>query len=221
MSTLHSHAPAHSLEATIRTVSKAFGGRKFNDIFEEFDETPLGVGAIAQVYKAKLRPELTAPGPMDPDPETPNLRQRIRKNVDVTLKSTPSRVPSSHVAIKVLHPKVERNVRRDLRIMAFFAAIINAVPTMEWLSFPDEVKQFGEMMRLQLDLRIEAANLTPVPPKFQDPKHSLVPVPLHRIHNAGSVDRRICPRHTSRGLPAKWWRCVSKGHREREVWMLS
>ena len=31
---------------------------------------------------------------------------------------------------------------------------------MEWLSFPDEVKQFSYMMRLQLDLRIEAANLT-------------------------------------------------------------
>ncbi|ORY17766.1 ABC1 family-domain-containing protein [Clohesyomyces aquaticus] len=160
MSTLHSHAPAHSLEVTKRTVEKAFDGRRFEDIFEEFDDVPLGVGAIAQVYKARLKDDLVAPGDMDLEQETPNLRQRIRKNVDLTLKSIPQRVPSKHVAIKVLHPKVERIVRRDLRIMAFFASIINAIPTMEWLSFPDEVTQFGEMMRLQLDLRIEAANLT-------------------------------------------------------------
>lgn len=159
MSTLHSNAPAHSLHRTKKTVEKAFGGQRFDDIFEEFDEVPLGVGAIAQVYKAKLKPHLSTPNDPDLEPETPNLRRRIRKNVDVALKSTPSRVPSSHVAVKVLHPKVERIVRRDLRIMAFFAAIINVIPTMEWLSFPDEVKQFGEMMRLQLDLRIEAANL--------------------------------------------------------------
>jgi len=159
MSTLHSNAPAHSIHNTKKIIEKAFDGRPFEEIFEEFDETPLGVGAIAQVYKAKLKPHLAIPTDPDLEPEAASLPQRIKKNVDVTLKSIPSRVPSSHVAVKVLHPKVERIVRRDLHIMAFFAAMINAIPTMEWLSFPDEVVQFGEMMRLQLDLRIEAANL--------------------------------------------------------------
>ena len=154
MSSLHSNAPAHSLAATKRTIVKAFGGRKFEDIFDEFQEKPLGVGAIAQVYKAKLKPDIAMQGDDDIDPDPPNLRKRMRKNVDVLVKSTPSRVPSSYVAIKVLHPKVERLVRRDLKIMTFFAAAINAIPTMEWLSLPDEVLQFGEMMRLQLDLRI-------------------------------------------------------------------
>jgi aarF domain-containing kinase len=177
MSELHSHAPAHSLHVTKKTVEKAFGGRKFEDIFEEFDEKPLGVGAIAQVYKAKLKPELAAPDDKQFDQEPPNLQQRIKKNIDVTLKSTPSRVPSSHVAIKVLHPKVERIVRRDLRIMAFFAAIINAIPTMEWLSFPDEVEQFGEMMRLQLDLRIESANLTMFRHNFRNRTTASFPYP--------------------------------------------
>lgn len=177
MSALHSHAPAHSLEVSKRTIEKAFGGRRFDDIFEEFDVKPLGVGAIAQVYKAKLKPELAAPDDTHLEPETPNLRQRIRKNVDMTLKTTPHRVPSSHVAIKVLHPNIEKVVRRDLRIMAFFAAIINAVPTMEWLSFPDEVEQFGEMMRLQLDLRIESANLTIFRQNFKDRSTAWFPYP--------------------------------------------
>src|SRR6185369_9224920 len=104
----------------------------------------LGVGAIAQVYKAKLKPHLAALQDNSIETEQPNLARKIRRNVDMTLKSTPSRIPSSHVAVKVLHPNIEKVVRRDLRIMAFFATIINLVPTMEWLSFPDEVDQFGE-----------------------------------------------------------------------------
>jgi aarF domain-containing kinase len=176
MSSLHSNAPAHSLAKTREIVQKAFDGRLFEDIFDEFDERPLGVGAIAQVYKAKLKPDLAVPGDVDVQ-EQPNLAQRFRKNVDAALKSTPSRVPSSYVAVKVLHPKIEKIVRRDLKIMAFFAAIINAIPTMEWLSFPDEVKQFGEMMRLQLDLRIEAANLTIFRQYFKDRTTAWFPYP--------------------------------------------
>lgn len=177
MSSLHSNAPAHSLANTKKIVEKAFDGRLFEDIFEEFEGKPLGVGAIAQVYKAKLKPDLAVPGDTDLKEEPPNLRQRFRKNVDVTLKSTPQRVPSSYVAVKVLHPMVDRIVQRDLRIMAFFAAIINAVPTMEWLSFPDEVKQFGEMMRLQLDLRIESANLTIFRKHFKNRTTAWFPYP--------------------------------------------
>lgn len=159
MSSLHSNAPAHPLSVTKRIVERAFDGRPFDEIFEEFDERPLGVGAIAQVYKAKLKPDLAVPGDVDvPRPLT--FYEKARRNIDATLKSTPQRVPSSYVAVKVLHPKIERIVRRDLSIMAFFASVINVIPTMEWLSFPDEVKTFSHMMRLQLDLRIEAANLT-------------------------------------------------------------
>ena len=177
MSSLHSNAPAHSLRETKRIIERAFDGRPFNTIFEDFQEKPLGVGAIAQVYKAKLAPDLAASGDDDLEVGEPNVRARVRKNVDRLVKSTPSRVPSSYVAIKVLHPKVERLVRRDLRIMSFFANALNAIPTMEWLSLPDEVQQFGEMMRLQLDLRIEAANLTMFRKKFKDRTTAWFPYP--------------------------------------------
>jgi aarF domain-containing kinase len=196
MSTLHSHAPAHSLETTKKTLEKAFEGHKFDDIFEEFDEQPLGVGAIAQVYKAKLKPQFIARDDTYHDTERPNLQQRIKKNVDIALKSTPSRVPSSHVAVKVLHPKAERIVRRDLRIMAFFAAIINAIPTMEWLSFPDEVTQFGEMMRLQLDLRIEAANLTLFRKNFKHRTTAWFPYPYSEFST-----REVLIEEYAQGIP--------------------
>ncbi|KAF1987203.1 putative ubiquinone biosynthesis protein [Aulographum hederae CBS 113979] len=195
MSSLHSHAPAHSLAKTKKIVEKAFGGRKFEDIFEEFQEKPLGVGAIAQVYKAKLKPDLAAPGQTAGD-EPENLSERVMKNVNVAIKSTPARVPSTYVAIKVLHPKVERIVRRDLRIMGFFASIINAIPTMEWLSFPDEVAQFGEMMRLQLDLRIESANLSIFRKNFKSRTTAWFPYPY-----SDYTTRQVLVEEFATGIP--------------------
>ncbi|KAL9121335.1 MAG: hypothetical protein Q9187_002112, partial [Circinaria calcarea] len=195
MSSLHSHAPAHSLEDTKRTIIKAFDGRPFQDIFEEFQEEPLGVGAIAQVYRAKLKADLAVPGDSDLG-DLLNMRQRVRKNVDVLVKSTPHRVPSSYVAIKVLHPKVERMVRRDLQIMSFFAAILNAIPTIEWLSLPDEVVQFGEMMRLQLDLRIESANLAKFRKNFRNRTTAWFPYPY-----AEYTTRQVLVEEFAHGIP--------------------
>ncbi|KAI1760643.1 ABC1 family protein [Hypoxylon sp. FL1150] len=192
MSKLHSHAPAHSLDATMRIVQKAFDGRRFEDIFEEFDETPLGVGAIAQVYKAKLKPDLAAPGDVD----VLETRSNLRRKVDTVLKSIPKRVPSSYVAIKVLHPRVERTVRRDLRIMHFFASILNLIPTIEWLSLPDEVAQFGEMMKLQLDLRIEAANLAKFRRNFKDRTTAWFPFPYLEF-----TTREVLIEEFAQGIP--------------------
>lgn len=195
MSNLHSNVPPHSIKVTKRIVERAFGGRPFEDIFDEFIEEPLGVGAIAQVYKAKLKPDLALPG--DFDIEKPQkLSQRVKKNVDTVLKNSPSRVPSTYVAVKVLHPRVERIVSRDLRIMAFFAATINAIPTIEWLSLPDEVKQFGEMMRLQLDLRIEAANLSMFRKTFKDRRTAWFPFPY-----TDYTTRKVLIEEFAQGIP--------------------
>ncbi|KAF2767612.1 ABC1-domain-containing protein [Teratosphaeria nubilosa] len=198
MSALHSNAPAHSLKVTKQTIEKAFA-RRFDDIFEEFDEKPLGVGAIAQVYKAKLKPDLAADDTLHVDENgstKTTLTARALKTVDPLLKSTPQRVPSSYVAIKVLHPKIERIVRRDLRIMAAFANLINAIPTMEWLSFPDEVQQFGEMMRLQLDLRIESANLSMFRKHFRNRTTAWFPYPYSQY-----TTRQVLVEEFATGIP--------------------
>ncbi|KAF5000762.1 hypothetical protein FGRMN_1530 [Fusarium graminum] len=194
MSKLHSNAPAHSIHATRATVEAAFG-RRFEDIFDEFHEEPLGVGAIAQVYKAKLKPGLAKPE----DPELHDsypLAQNVKRNVDTVLKSSPRRVPSSYVAVKVLHPHVERTVRRDLRIMGFFASLLNLIPTIEWLSLPDEVTQFGEMMKLQLDLRIEAANLATFRKNFKDRSTAWFPYPY-----TDYTSRNVLIEEYAQGIP--------------------
>jgi aarF domain-containing kinase len=91
----------------------------------------MGVGAVAQVYKAVLSPRLL---PDDSVPEKP-------------------------VAVKVLHPKVTKLIHRDLKLMAVFASLLDKVPGVEWLSLPEEVEVFGKLMKSQLDLRGEGRNL--------------------------------------------------------------
>ena len=134
MSKLHSNGEAHSLHHTKRVISRAFG-LDFDDIFEEFDSQPIGCGAIAQVYRARLKPKILG------------------------VKQDDEEALSTSVAIKVLHPRVRKVIPRDIAIMSMFANMINAFPGMQWLSLPEEVQVFGEMMRSQLDLRVEASNL--------------------------------------------------------------
>ncbi|KAH9890222.1 ABC1 family protein [Xylariomycetidae sp. FL2044] len=196
MSKLHSHATAHSMHATRRIIESAFGGRPFEEIFQEFDEKPLGVGAIAQVYKAKLKPDLVVPDDSDISTTPKNMRQNVRHRVDTVLKSTPKRVPSSYVAIKVLHPWAERMVQRDLRIMGFFARVLNMIPTIEWLSLPDELAQFGSMMELQMDLRIEAANLAKFRRNFKDRTTVSFPFPYLEF-----TTRQVLVEEFAQGIP--------------------
>ena len=48
MGALHSRGKAHSLAHTKNVIEQVFQ-RPFEDVFEQFDETPIGTGAIAQV----------------------------------------------------------------------------------------------------------------------------------------------------------------------------
>lgn len=50
-------------------------------------------------------------------------------------------------------------IERDLAIMSFFSNVLTLFPGMRWISLPEEVTVFGEMMYQQLDLRNEAENL--------------------------------------------------------------
>ena len=158
LGSLHSNSKAHSLSYTKSALSQSFG-LPFDEIFQEFNETPVGVGAIAQVYTATLSKKVLE-----------NVEFHAVKNkrswFDTVFNDAP--LPNQKVAIKVMHPNVEREIHRDLKVMNFFASAIDIIPTMEWLSLPDEVKNFGILMNLQLDLRIEALNLQRFQENYKD-----------------------------------------------------
>ncbi|KAI0375170.1 ABC1-domain-containing protein [Pilatotrama ljubarskyi] len=165
MGALHSRGKAHSLAHTKRVIEDVFQ-RPFHEVFEEFNETPIGTGAIAQVYRATLKKDLIPPSHL-----TPKRQGKRKVALPVALiNEPPPSVPTASVAIKVLHPHVEKTINRDLRIMAFFANVITLFPGMQWLSLPEEVAVFGQMMHGQLDLRIEADNLATFEKNFETRK---------------------------------------------------
>ena len=210
MSKLHSDARPHSLQDTMETISQAFGGKPFDEIFEEFDENPLGTGAVAQVYRAKLNPHFLrqVDGGTGEGIEESSLR-----NVDYLVKGMPSHgVPSLHVAVKVLHPGVDKVVHRDLRIMSFFALLLNSIPTLQWLSFPDEVEKFGEMMRLQMDMRIEAANLERFRINFKDRSAVTFPMPYNDY-----TTREVLIEEFAHGIPLRAFLESGAGPFRREI----
>ncbi|KAK3825174.1 MAG: ABC1 family-domain-containing protein [Benniella sp.] len=184
LSKLHNQVDPHSIRHTRRTIEAAFGGRKLEDIFDEFIETPLGIGAIAQVYRGRLKPGIALHFEPDEQTEDASKESVLGKLTSVAkvTKTPPSERKEkrlkTEVAIKVLHPKVARTVERDLAIMRFFAQLIHRIPGMRWISLPDQVAMFGEMMREQLDLRIEARNLETFQRNFRDRYTVTFPTPL-------------------------------------------
>lgn len=161
LSHLHLNSQPHSLHKTKAILSRGFD-MPFDDIFDDFNEKPVGVGAIAQVYLAKLSEKAISrarAAEENKEPASAETNQAFWEKMVVTEQQGAQILSQQQVAIKVLHPNVEVKINRDLRIMKFFANAINLIPTMEWLSLPDEVEQFSILMRLQLDLRIEALNL--------------------------------------------------------------
>ncbi|KAK7465364.1 hypothetical protein VKT23_005342 [Stygiomarasmius scandens] len=151
---LHSHGKPHSFHHTKKVIERVFQ-RPFDQVFEEFDQEPIGSGAIAQVYRATLKQDLIPPSYLGPR----RHRTSTAAISPVILQDPLPSVPTAAVAIKVLHPGVSKLISRDLSIMSFFARFISLFPGMQWLSLPEEVQVFGDMMFQQLDLRHEAENL--------------------------------------------------------------
>ncbi|KAI0308167.1 ABC1-domain-containing protein [Multifurca ochricompacta] len=180
MGKMHSQGRPHSLAHTKRVVERVFQ-RPFDEVFEDFDETPIGSGAIAQSY---TKQDLLPPSYFDP--------KRARKKGPGALSPTilpeskPS-VPTAVVAIKVLHPRVFKLIERDLTIMSFFAHLVTLFPGMQWVSLPEEVEVFGRMMYEQLDLRKEADNLVTFEQNFMTRKAPVsFPRPL-KIWSTGDL----------------------------------
>ncbi|KII94148.1 hypothetical protein PLICRDRAFT_171822 [Plicaturopsis crispa FD-325 SS-3] len=188
MGALHSSGHPHPIEHTKRVIEKVFQ-RRIEDVFEEFDETPIGTGAIAQVYRATLKKDLIPPSYLDPKR---HMKTHAAAIAPALLQDPPPSVPTASVAIKVLHPRVAKTISRDLSIMKFFAHLITLFPGMEWLSLPEEVEVFGGMMFQQLDLRHEAENLLVFEKNFAPRK---VPVMFPRPLKVWSTPELLVEEH--------------------------
>eukprot|EP00742_Colponemidia_sp_Colp-10_P006327 GILJ01006781.1.p1 GENE.GILJ01006781.1~~GILJ01006781.1.p1 ORF type:complete len:463 (-),score=61.36 GILJ01006781.1:36-1424(-) len=82
------------------------------------------------------------------------------------------------VAVKVRHPGIEYLLSADLSIMKFFARLLGAIPSFEWLSIEEAVVEFGRTVQSQLNLAVEGYNLVTFGENFKSISTVKFPVPV-------------------------------------------
>lgn len=147
---LHSNVSPHKFPVTKATVERVFG-RPISEIFEHFEEIPVASGSIAQVHRASLRIQ---------DP-----KQQLRKPLEV--------------AVKVRHPEVREQIKRDFAIINCVVKALNFIPGLSWLRLEEIVCQFDSLMMSQVDLSREAANLSRFNYNFRRKKDVSFPMPIY------------------------------------------
>ncbi|XP_004234135.2 uncharacterized protein [Solanum lycopersicum] len=159
LSKLHSKAPEHNWAYTKKAVEKAFG-RRLSEIFDNFEQTPVASGSIAQVHRASLKSRY--PG---------------RENKPMK------------VAVKVRHPGVGESIRRDFEIINIVAKLSGFIPSLKWLRLDESVQQFAVFMMSQVDLAREAAHLSRFIYNFRRWKNVSFPKPVYPlVHPAVLVE---------------------------------
>jgi len=182
--------------------------KPFSEVFEEFQEDPMGIGAVGQVYRATLRQDLLPPSYLSERHRSPHSKSsssttQLQHTFGLAFPEDASSplIPTSDVAIKILHPKVHKTISRDIKIMSFFAKVLNLIPGAEWLSLPEEVEVFSKMMFDQLDLRNEARNLDRFEKNFGERRSAIsFPRPLKSFST-----RELLIEEFEDAVPLKWF----------------
>lgn len=153
LESLQSSAPSHPGHFSRAAVEAAFG-KKLGDVFSYWEDVPIASGSIAQIHRARLSPAAAA-----------HCRQP----------------PGTLVAVKVRHPKVSTLMARDFVLMARAAAASSRLPGVKQLRLDESVRQFGGPLQEQLNLAVEAANLSRFAHNFRRWRNVKFPTPLYPL----------------------------------------
>lgn len=145
LSILHDSGYPHSPQWTHRVLTEAFGDYEKKGLVID---GVIGCGAAAQVYKGKLTVETDS---------TESDKQHSTREV----------------AIKVLHPRFQEMVDRDLDFIEIITGFLHSLPIeyLRMLNLPRAVEEFSVLLRDQVDLTTEAENLRQFRKNFYKETH--------------------------------------------------
>ncbi|CAE7355196.1 unnamed protein product [Symbiodinium sp. CCMP2592] len=148
---LHDSTEPHSLEHTHKVLRESFSDTWFRNLLIEPE--PIGSGCIAQVYRGQL---LTGGATSSKASPLRLLGARLQRFCGGACSSTAGR--SVEVAVKVVHPQVQRAVDVDLQVLDQLASLSKHVGA-ERLGIPLMLRQFSAFLKAQTNLETEAQNL--------------------------------------------------------------
>merc|ERR1711871_779168 len=141
-SNLRDDIPQHDFEHTKKMIKESFG-HDIDEIFLEFDMTPVASGTVAQVHRARLRPEYASQALM----------------VDKHGKAV------QDVAVKVRHPHVLDETWLDVDLI--YGAVQHFSLFSEF-TMPFKQDEFLHQLQTQVDFEIEAHNLRKFAQNFKE-----------------------------------------------------
>lgn len=85
------------------------------------------------------------------------------------------------IAVKILHPDVQKAIQLDLAFMQGVAKAAEMLPFLhlKWLSLSESVDEFSSLMEMQMDLRREAVNLERFIKDFEEDPTVVFPQPIY------------------------------------------
>jgi aarF domain-containing kinase len=142
-SQLQDDTTPHSWQHSVRVLEEAFGP-DWQTKIQLFEV--LGSGCIGQVYRGKV------------------VQDGNDNDNEYEYENENNPPPPREVAVKVLHPNVEADIDADLDLMRLSVRALNWMPfgmfsNLKWLNLEGVVEEFASLLKEQLDLRKEAANL--------------------------------------------------------------
>ena len=186
-------APFDPAEAR-RTIETELGG-SIESLFLHFEEQPISAASIAQVHLATIR--TPAQTPSEPDAiDARSLEDRPLE--DGPLENAEEAEPvTREVAVKVLRPGIEKAFERDLELFYALAGIaLRSQPGLQRFRLREVVATFEKTVRLEMDLRMEAAAASELAANFAgDPTYRIPAIDWERS------GRRVLTQEKVSGIP--------------------
>lgn len=155
-------SPFSSAEA--RAAIEAEFEQSVDDLFDQFDDTPVAAASIAQVHIAKIRNV--------PDNSEATVEDGTKNNTDDDGDAALFRT----VAVKILRPGIERAIERDLELFRWIADLAErSQPRLRRLKPIAAVETFAASLRWEMDLRMEGAAASELRGNFLDDDLYVVP----------------------------------------------
>lgn len=145
----------HTMDTVERTLRENLG-EDWKSLLE-LEPEPIGAGCIAQVFKGKI------------------IDSKI---VQDTRNSASG---SQAVAVKVIHPHVKDLLNVDMELLTIIANMVDCVPSLKLLSIGQACRNFCRCMEEQLDMKLEAHNLTVFRNKWTTEDWASFPEPINAL----------------------------------------
>ena len=176
LSELQDSLPPFSSDQARATVAAELG-RAPEEVFSIFNDEPVSAASIAQVHLAVVR---------DDDGATPEAEDWSGQPLE--------NWSGREVAVKILRPGVERAFAQDLELFYTLAELaLRTQPKLGRFKPLEVVRLFEETVRIEMDLRMEAAAASELGDNFaDDPTYRVPPVnwqlSSRRILTVGKAD---------------------------------